>query len=79
MAISARRVKQIWREYKEAGKEPEIGNELGRPKKTITPDESEIIKTAFNRFKYRARMPEPVIDGIYNFHILIFHSIRAGA
>ncbi len=79
MQISIRRVNQVWWEYKETGKEPVIGKELGRPKKTITPDESEIIKTAFNRFKYRARMPEPVIDGIYNFHILIFHSIRAGA
>jgi len=42
-------------EYKETGWEPIIGNNLGK-----------IIKKAFHRFKFGARMLEPVIDGIYN-------------
>lgn len=82
MKISTRRVNQVWREYKETGKEPVIGEELGRPKKTITPGESEIIKKAFDRFKFGARMLEPVIDGIYNIHIphnrLHIHMLREG-
>ena len=69
MKISTRRVNQVWREYKETGKQPIIGMGLGRPKKVITPEESEIIKTAFNRFKFGAMMLETVIDCIYNIHI----------
>ncbi len=34
MEISMRRVNQVWKEYRETGKEPVIGKELGRPKKT---------------------------------------------
>lgn len=69
MKISKRRVNQVWKEYNETGKEPIIGNNLGRPKKPISVEESEIIKKAFNRFKFGARMLEPVIEGIYNIHI----------
>lgn len=69
MKISKRRVNQVWEEYRETGKEPIIGNNLGRPKKPISVEESEIIKKAFHRFKFGARMIEPVIEDIYNIHI----------
>jgi len=32
-------------------------------------EEVEIIKEAFDRFKFGARMLEPIIDGFYNVHI----------
>ena len=67
--ISTRRVEQIWKEYHETGKEPIIGKNLGRPKKSFTPEEVEIINIAFDRFKFGARMLEPIIEGFYNIHI----------
>ncbi len=69
MKISTRRVEQIWKEFSETGKEPVLGKDLGRPKKSITLEEAEIIKKAFDRFKFGARMLEPVIEGFYNIHI----------
>jgi putative transposase len=69
MKISKRRVDQVWGEYREIGREPKIGNNLGRPKKPISVEESDIIKKAFHRFKFGARMLEQVIDGTYNIHI----------
>ncbi len=69
MNISKRRVNQVWVEYREIRKEPIIGKYLGRPKKAITHEESEIIKKAFDRYKFGARMLEPIIEGFYNMHI----------
>ncbi|MBE0524423.1 MAG: helix-turn-helix domain-containing protein [Methanosarcinales archaeon] len=67
--ISKRRVEQIWKEYHETGEEPLVRKNLGRPKKAVIPEEVEIIKEAFNRFKFGARMLEPIIEGLYNIHI----------
>ena len=67
--ISKRRVEQIWKEYQETGEEPIIGNNQGRPKKPLTPEEVRIIIEAFDRFKFGARMLEPIIEGYYNIHI----------
>jgi putative transposase len=69
MKLSKRRVEQIWKEYRETGKEPVVGKNLGRPRKPITPEEAEIIKIAFTRYKFGARMLEPVIEGFYNIHV----------
>jgi len=33
------------------------------------PEEVEIINKAFDRFKFGARMLEPIIEGFYNIHI----------
>lgn len=43
------------KEYQETGKEPVIGKNPGRLKKPITPEESEIIKEAFDRLKFGVR------------------------
>jgi putative transposase len=69
LKISTRRVEQVWKEYNETGNEPVIGKNLGRPKKPLNPDEVEIINKAFYRFKFGARMLEPIIEGFYNIHI----------
>ena len=42
MKISKRRVDQVWEEYRDTGKEPKIGSNLGRPKKQISFEESEL-------------------------------------
>ena len=67
--ISKRKVEHIWKEYKETGKEPIIGKNLGRPKKQINPEEIEIIKDSYYRYKFGARMLEFIIEGFYNIHI----------
>jgi len=67
--ISRRRVEQIWKEYKETGVEQVLGMNLGRPKKPYNPEEADVVKEAFNRFKFGARMLERIIEGIYNIHI----------
>jgi len=37
MKLSRRRVEQIWKQYKETGKEPKIGIKMGRPKNPYDP------------------------------------------
>lgn len=41
---------QLWKQYRETGIIPGIGEALGRPKKPITSEESGVIETAFERF-----------------------------
>ena len=52
---------QLWKQYRETGIIPVIGAALGRPKKPITAEESGVIETAFERFRYGARMLEMLI------------------
>lgn len=66
MKISKRRVDQIYEQYRKAQKEPIIGKSLGRPMKTYDPKEAEIIIEAYDRFKFGARMLEPIIRKYYN-------------
>jgi len=58
MKISRKRVEQIWKEYRETGVEPVVGLNLGRPKRPYNPEEAEIVKEAFHRFKFGARIKE---------------------
>ncbi len=41
MKLSKRRVEQIWKEYRDTGKEPAVGKNLGRPEKPITKNEAD--------------------------------------
>jgi putative transposase len=59
--VTRRRVDQLWKQYRETGIIPVIGEALGRPKKPITSEESGVIETAFERFRYGARMLEMLI------------------
>lgn len=52
MKISRRRVEQIWKQYKETGVVPNIGINMGRPKKPYDPKPSEIIIDAHDQFKF---------------------------
>ena len=64
--ITRRRVDQLWKIYQDTGTIPIIGQQMGRPKKKITPEESEIIDEAYQRFRYGVRMLEILIQGDYN-------------
>lgn len=68
--VSKRRVNQVWRMYLEAGEIPVIGGNLGRPKTSmITEDEGQMIKEAKLRYKFGARLLEPIIERDYEVHI----------
>ena len=69
MLLSTRRVQQILKVYRETGKEPSIGEKLGRPAKPYNEDEARIVKDAHQRYRFGARMLEPVIRKQYKIRI----------
>jgi putative transposase len=64
--ISARRVQQIYKEYIETGKPPEIGNNLGRPQKPLSSDEKKIIDQTYSDYRFGACYLETIIESKYN-------------
>jgi putative transposase len=69
MKVSRRRVQQIWKYLKETGKEPILGQKVGRPKKPYIRSEAEIVREAHSRYKFGARMLERVIRKQYKIFI----------
>ena len=69
MKISSRRVQQILKEYRETGKEPSLGENLGRPAKPYDENEAQIVKVAHERYRFGARMLEPIIRKQYKIRI----------
>ena len=69
MKISPRRVQQILKEYRETGKEPSLGENLGRPAKPYDEYEAQIVKEAHERYRFGARMLEPAIRKQYKIRI----------
>jgi putative transposase len=67
--VSKRRVNQVWKEYIETGEIPEIGKNLGRPRKEITEEEGEMVLEAKKKYKLGARRLEPIIERDYGVHI----------
>ena len=52
--ISARRVQQIYKEYVKTGKPPEIGHNIGRPKKPLSSDDKKLIDQTYSDYKFGA-------------------------
>lgn len=67
--ISVRRVDQIWKEFHETGKIPEVGKNVGRPLKPITEQEVKIVKEAYQKYRVSASTLEKVIERDYQLHI----------
>jgi putative transposase len=63
--ITRRRVDQLWKQYRETGAIPIIGETMGRPKKPIRVEESTVIDEAYRRFRYGARLLEKLIRKVY--------------
>ena len=63
--ITRRRVDQLWKQYRETGVIPNIGEAMGRPKKPVTDEESTVIDEAYRRFRYGARMLAKLIRKVY--------------
>jgi putative transposase len=69
MKVSRRRVQQIWKSFQETGEEPIIGQNIGRPRKPYVKREAEIIRDAYARYRFGARMLEGVIRKRYKVRI----------
>ena len=67
--ISIRRVNQVWKEYQETGKVPELGKKVGRPARLVTEDEQKMVKEAYERYRVSASTLEKLIERDYSIHI----------
>lgn len=67
--VSTRRVQQVLKEYRETGKEPSLGENLGRPAKPYDEHEAQIVKEAHEHYRFGARMLEPAIRKRYKIRI----------
>ena len=67
--ISIRRVNQVWKEYNETGKIPEIGKNNGRPPRTIEEWELQMVKQAYDKYRVSASTLEKLIERDFQFHL----------
>lgn len=72
MKVSKRRVNQIWQEYQDTGNEPIIGQNMGRPSIPLLENEENIVKEAYLKYRFGARMLEPIIRK--KWHVMISHN-----
>lgn len=64
--ISVRRVQQVLKEYRETDQIPQVGKNLGRPKKPLSNDDKKLIEQAYSDYKFGACYLEKIIEGKYN-------------
>jgi len=67
--ISIRRVNLVYIEYLKTENIPEIGNNVGRPAKPITEEETRIVKETYQKYRVCASTLRRVIDRDYNIRI----------
>jgi len=67
--VSIRRVNQVWKEYNETGKIPEIGKNNGRPPRTIEEWELQMVKQAYDKYRVSASTLMRLIERDYGKHI----------
>ena len=70
--VSQRRVQQIIKEYKETGQELVLGEKVGRSRKPYLQNEADVIRAAYARYRFGARMLETMIRK--QFKICISHN-----
>src|SRR5512136_1509113 len=63
--VSTQSFQQIIKQYRETGQEPVIGEKVGRPTKPYDEIEAEIVRAVHARYRFGARMLEPVIRKQY--------------
>ncbi|MBN4049267.1 transposase family protein [archaeon AH-315-M20] len=71
--ISIRRVNQVWMIYCKTCHIPEIGKNIGRPKRPITAHEAYIVKEAYQKYRVSASTLEKLIERDYNIHLTHRH------
>ena len=67
--ISIRRTNQVWKEYNETGKVPEIGKNNGRPPRIIEEWEIQMVKQAYEKYRVSASTLTRLIERDYGKHI----------
>ena len=60
--VSIRRVNQVWKEYNETGKIPEIGKKNGRPAIQLQEWEIGMVKKAYAKYRVSAATLEKIIE-----------------
>jgi putative transposase len=69
MKLSRRRVEQIWKHYLDTAQEPLVGAKMGPPTKPFDAGEAEIVREAYQRYRFGARMLERIIRKVYKVRI----------
>jgi transposase InsO family protein len=69
VGVSVRRVNQIWKEYEESGKIPQLGLRMGRPRKEIPLEWVDIVRKAHTKYRFGATVLEPIILRDFGVHI----------
>lgn len=67
--ISVRRVNQIYKEYLDTDKIPEVGKKVGRPKRELKAKEIYYVKEAYLKYRVSASTLEKLIERDYGLHI----------
>ena len=67
--ISVRRVNQVYKEYLETEKIPEVGKKVGRPKRQPKAEEIYRVKEAYIKYRVSASTLERLIERDYSMHI----------
>ena len=67
--ISVRRVYQVKEAFDKTGEIPQIGNDVGRPRKPFDEWEISLVKQAYERYRVSADTLERLIDRDYEKHI----------
>ena len=72
MKVSKRRIDQMWKEYRDTGLIPVVGQRVGRPAVALTPGEEQVVREAYEIYRFGARMLEPIIRK--EWHRVISHN-----
>jgi len=69
LRVSRQRIDQLWYAYRCTGQVPVLGRQIGRPRSILTTPEVRAILNAKERYRFGARMLEPIIRQRYGLHI----------
>lgn len=59
--VTKQRVYQIWNAYNQTGTVPELGKNVGRPRRPISDEERDLVRSAYDRYRLGADALEPLI------------------
>lgn len=71
--VTVRRVNQIWKIYRETGKIPELGKNIGRPLRPIKKEEEKIIRESYAEYKACASELRKLIKRDINLDVPHYH------
>jgi putative transposase len=67
--VSKQRLYQVWNEYQDTGKAPELGKQVGRPRRPISSQERIIVQESYLKYRVSADALERIIERDYNIHL----------